>query len=51
VGGPKTLQVTNRSDWRAWLEQNHDKETEIWLVYYKRHTGLPSISYNARFCL
>lgn len=45
MGGPKTLQVTNRSDWRTWLEQNHDKATEIWLVYYKRHTGLLSISY------
>lgn len=35
----------NRSEWREWLENNHDKFTEIWLIYYKKHTGKPGISY------
>jgi len=39
------LYVTNRTDRRAWLEQNHDKVCEVWLIYYKRHTGQPRISY------
>jgi uncharacterized protein YdeI (YjbR/CyaY-like superfamily) len=34
-----------RKEWRAWLKQNHAKVDEIWLVYYKRHTGKPSIGY------
>ena len=40
------LHVMNREEWRAWLEQNHDKETQVWLVFYKAHTGQPRIRYN-----
>ena len=39
------LHVTNRNDWRNWLEKNHDAAKEVWLIYYKKHTGKPSISY------
>jgi uncharacterized protein YdeI (YjbR/CyaY-like superfamily) len=42
----KILYVTNRTEWRNWLEKNHNKEKEIWLVYYKTHTGRPTISYD-----
>lgn len=35
MDNPKVLYVTNRKDWRAWLEKNCDKEKEIWLVYPK----------------
>ncbi len=42
----KTLLFANRQDWRSWLEKNHDKEDGIWVIYYKKHTGKESISYN-----
>ena len=42
----KTLYVTNRDDWRTWLEENHDSAKEIWLIYYKKHTGKPRIPYD-----
>jgi uncharacterized protein YdeI (YjbR/CyaY-like superfamily) len=42
----KTLYVTNREEWRSWLRKNHDKEKEIWLIYYKKHSGRPRISYD-----
>lgn len=42
----KTLYVINRKNWRKWLEKNHDKEKEIWLIYYKQHTNKPSINYD-----
>jgi uncharacterized protein YdeI (YjbR/CyaY-like superfamily) len=35
----------SRDVWRAWLEQNHDSETELWLIYYKKHTGEPTVQY------
>ncbi len=41
----KTVEVKNRAEWRAWLAANHDKETEIWLVYYKKGIGISSIEY------
>jgi uncharacterized protein YdeI (YjbR/CyaY-like superfamily) len=43
----KTLHVTTRRDWRAWLARHHKTETEIWLVYYRKETGKPRIAYNA----
>lgn len=42
----KTLYVTNRVDWRAWLSKNHETEKEVWLVYYKKHTNRPRIPYD-----
>ncbi|MES1244721.1 MAG: YdeI/OmpD-associated family protein [Acidobacteriota bacterium] len=42
----KTLHVTNREDWRAWLAGHHASETEVWLVFAKAHTGRPRVSYD-----
>ena len=42
----KNLYVKDRAKWRAWLAKNHNKEDEIWLVAYKKHTGKPSVPYN-----
>jgi len=42
-----TLYVKERRHWRAWLEKFHDVEKSgIWLVYYKQHTGKPTLEYN-----
>jgi uncharacterized protein YdeI (YjbR/CyaY-like superfamily) len=41
-----TLYVTNRNEWRDWLQKHYTSEKEIWLVYYKKHTGKPRIPYN-----
>ena len=35
----------SREEWRAWLEKNHASEDEVWLAYYKKHTGKPTVSY------
>jgi uncharacterized protein YdeI (YjbR/CyaY-like superfamily) len=31
--------------WRAWLEQNHSVEQELWVGLYKRDSGRPSITW------
>ena len=41
----KQVYVKNRKEWRDWLSKNHDRETDIWLVYYKKETGRPTIKY------
>jgi uncharacterized protein YdeI (YjbR/CyaY-like superfamily) len=41
-----TLYVTERKEWRKWLEKNHDNKKEIWLIYYKKHSKKPSIPYD-----
>jgi uncharacterized protein YdeI (YjbR/CyaY-like superfamily) len=40
------LHPTTRPTWRAWLAANHDRESEIWLVYSKRHTNQPRVEYD-----
>src|SRR5438477_10432846 len=42
----KTLDVRSRAQWRAWLEKHHDSESEVWLVFYKLHTGRKSPPYD-----
>jgi uncharacterized protein YdeI (YjbR/CyaY-like superfamily) len=31
--------------WRLWLAEHHDSESEVWLVFHKLHTGVASIDY------
>jgi uncharacterized protein YdeI (YjbR/CyaY-like superfamily) len=38
--------ATTRADWRSWLAAHHDRETEIRLVYNKRHTGEARVEYD-----
>jgi uncharacterized protein YdeI (YjbR/CyaY-like superfamily) len=35
-----------RTEWRAWLEGNHQDKTEIWLRRFKKATGKPCITYD-----
>jgi uncharacterized protein YdeI (YjbR/CyaY-like superfamily) len=42
----KTLYVTTRAKWRAWLTKHHDTAKEIWLIYYRKESGKPRISYD-----
>jgi uncharacterized protein YdeI (YjbR/CyaY-like superfamily) len=43
---PNTLYITDRTKWRDWLEKYFDTENEIWLVFPKKSSGKPRISYN-----
>ena len=42
----KTYYAANRDEWRAWLEKHYSTETQIWLIYYKKHSGKSRIAYN-----
>ena len=39
------LSVSDRKAWRVWLTKNHASEKEVWLAYYKKHTGKATVSY------
>ena len=43
----KQLSFKTRGAWRKGLAQNHDKSSGLWLVFYKKHTGEPSLDYEA----
>ncbi len=36
----------NRREWRKWLLKNHKSSGPIWLVYFKKKSGKPSVSYD-----
>jgi uncharacterized protein YdeI (YjbR/CyaY-like superfamily) len=41
----KTFSATTADQWREWLAEHHDSEPEVWLVFYKKHTGVASLAY------
>jgi uncharacterized protein YdeI (YjbR/CyaY-like superfamily) len=41
----KTLDARTPGQWREWLVDHHESESEVWLVFHKRHTGRSSIAY------
>lgn len=41
----ETYYAKDRGQWRAWLEKNHDRSAEIWLIYYKKDSGKPRVPY------
>lgn len=34
-----------RQEWRDWLIENHDKKQSVWLQYYKKKSGFPTVEY------
>jgi uncharacterized protein YdeI (YjbR/CyaY-like superfamily) len=40
------IQPKSRKAWREWLKKHHATSPGIWLIYAKKHTGIPSLSYN-----
>lgn len=43
----KRICVTTAGAWRAWLRSNHDSERGVWLIFYKKETGRPTLAYEA----
>lgn len=42
----KRKYFTDRKNWRAWLQNNHERETEVWLVNPNKSSGKTRIQYN-----
>ena len=40
------IYLSRRGDWRDWLAENHATSPGVWLVYYKKHTGIERIAYD-----
>ncbi len=44
--GRLLLHAETQAEWRAWLEQNHQRADGVWLVSWKKATGKPFIPYS-----
>jgi len=38
--------AANKNQWRKWLEKNFNKKDGVWLVQYKRNSGVSTISWS-----
>jgi uncharacterized protein YdeI (YjbR/CyaY-like superfamily) len=36
---------TSRREWRAWLKKHHASAQGVWVVYAKKHTAIPSLTW------
>jgi uncharacterized protein YdeI (YjbR/CyaY-like superfamily) len=43
---PETFCPSSPADWRAWLQAHHETHQSIWLIYHKKHTGVPSLTWS-----
>jgi uncharacterized protein YdeI (YjbR/CyaY-like superfamily) len=41
-----SVHPASRTEWRAWLEQNHARAAGVWLISYKKGTGKPRVEYD-----
>ena len=44
-GEPLSLPFRDRAAWRRWLEAHHADTSEVWIVYFKKGSGKPSVTY------
>lgn len=43
--GPTSLSFRTRADLEAWLKENHDQKTELWVRMFKKSSGIVSIDW------
>lgn len=39
------LYAKSLTEWRAWLQENRDSSQGVWLVFYKKESGKPTMTY------
>ena len=40
------IYLSERHSWRDWLAENHADCPGVWLIYFKKHTGIERIAYD-----
>ena len=41
-----SIEARDRTAWRAWLRRHHRTAPGVWLVYYKKASDTPSVTYD-----
>ncbi|WP_306352293.1 YdeI/OmpD-associated family protein [Flavobacterium sp. '19STA2R22 D10 B1'] len=42
----ETFCPRSQQEWRQWLEENHHLKRSIWLIYYKKKSNVPTITWS-----
>jgi uncharacterized protein YdeI (YjbR/CyaY-like superfamily) len=37
---------TSQADWRQWLEEHHVSKQSVWVVFYKKGSSIPSLTWS-----
>lgn len=40
----ETLHPKTPKEWHRWLARHHATKTEIWVIFYKKHTGKQTVT-------
>jgi uncharacterized protein YdeI (YjbR/CyaY-like superfamily) len=43
---PETFCPASQEDWRQWLMENHSVKQSVWLVYHKKKSNKPTLSWS-----
>lgn len=46
VNDTDTFYPSSRQQWRHWLQEHHDKKQSIWIICYKKQSGIASVSWS-----
>lgn len=46
INGLETYYPTDRQQWRNWLKKHHSSKGHVWLLYYRKSSGVPTISWS-----
>ena len=46
MSDPDPIYFATPADWRHWLSLHHLTSQEVWVGYYKKHTGIPSVTWD-----
>ena len=42
----ETFCPSSRQEWRQWLQENHQSKQSVWLIYHKKKTNIPSVTWS-----
>ncbi|RZA01416.1 MAG: hypothetical protein EOP47_10730 [Sphingobacteriaceae bacterium] len=42
----ETFYPATKKEWRKWLQKNHSTKQSIWVVMYKKDSGIPTITWS-----
>lgn len=41
-----TICPRSKKEWRAWLQKNHVLKQSVWLIYHRKNSGVPTITWS-----
>lgn len=45
IEGENTFYAKDQQAWRMWLAENHESKESVWLIIFKKESGIPSVYY------